>query len=149
MADNILVQEENRGIHRLVMDHGPNALDPALMSALRKSLSQLVEEGAPSVVLASTHPNLFCPGWNLKLLADAGRKEVGEFLESFNHLILDLFSYPGPTAAAIGGHAVAAGCLLSRCELLVAKQLNQFDRLHIEVRLFGIRFGRFLGQTDG
>jgi len=115
MADNVLVHEENRGIHRLVMDHGPNALDPALMSALRESLSQLTDEGAPCVVLASSHATLFCPGWNLKLLADADRAEVGDFLQSFNMLILDLFSYPGPTAAAVGGHAVAAGCLLSLC----------------------------------
>jgi len=115
MADNVLVHEENRGIHRLVMDHGPNALDPALMSALRESLSRLADEGAPCVVLASSHATLFCPGWNLKLLADADRAEVGDFLQSFNMLILDLFSYPGPTAAAVGGHAVAAGCLLSLC----------------------------------
>ncbi len=115
MAEDILVHEENRGIHRLVMDHGPNALDPALMSALRKSLSRLAEDGAPCVVLASSHPTLFCPGWNLKLLAHADRDEVSEFLQAFNTLILDLFSYPGPTAAAIGGHSVAAGCLVSLC----------------------------------
>jgi len=115
MADNVLVHEENRGIHRLVMDHGPNALDPTLMSALRKSLRQLAEDGAPCVVLASSHSTLFCPGWNLKLLADADRDEVGAFLQTFSTLILDLFSYPGPTAAAIGGHSVAGGCLLSLC----------------------------------
>jgi enoyl-CoA hydratase len=115
MADEILVHEENRSMHRLLMNHGPNALDPALMSALREHLGQLVDAGAPAVVLASSHPRLFCPGWNLKRLVDADRDEVGEFLQTFNTLILDLFSYPGPTAAAIGGHAVAAGCLLSLC----------------------------------
>jgi enoyl-CoA hydratase/carnithine racemase len=115
MPDDVLVHEENRGIHRLVMDHGPNALDRALMSALRNSINQLADHGAPCVVLASSHSTLFCPGWNLKLLADADRDEVGEFLRTFNALILDLFSYPGPTAAAIGGHAVAGGCLLSLC----------------------------------
>ncbi len=115
MADDVLVHEEARGIHRLVMNHGPNALDPELMSALRDRLGQLTADGAPAVVLASSHPGLFCPGWNLKLLADADRDAVGSFLQAFNTLILDLFSYPGPTAAAIGGHAVAGGCLLSLC----------------------------------
>ncbi len=62
MADNVLVHEENRGIHRLVMDHGPNALDPALMSALRKSLGRLAGEGAPAVILASSHPTPLLPG---------------------------------------------------------------------------------------
>ena len=115
MADEVLVHEESRGIHRLVMDHGPNALDPALMSALRNGLRELAGGGAPAVILASSHPRLFCPGWDLKLLVDADRDQVGDFLREFNFLILDLFSYPGPTAVAIGGHSVAAGCLLSLC----------------------------------
>jgi len=115
MPDNVLVHQENRGIHHLVMDHGPNALDPALMAALRDRLRELAGGGAPAVILASSHPRLFCPGWDLKLLAGADRDQVGEFLQEFNSLILDLFSYPGPTAAAIGGHAVAAGCLISLC----------------------------------
>ena len=120
MADYVLKHEENRGIHHLIMDHGPNALDPALMAALRDGLDQLGNNGAPAVVLASSHRTLFCPGWDLKLLAEADRDAVGEFLHNFNSLILELFSYPGPTAAAISGHAVAAGCLLSlSCDLRV------------------------------
>jgi enoyl-CoA hydratase len=115
MAADIIQHAESRGIHRLTMDHGPNALDPPLMSALREHLSALAAGGAPALVLASSHPTLFCPGWNLKLLADAERAEVHDFLDSFNALIIDLFSYPGPTAAAISGHSVAAGCLLSLC----------------------------------
>ena len=38
MDDVILQHEEDRGIHRLVMDHGPNALDRPLMEALRSAL---------------------------------------------------------------------------------------------------------------
>ena len=120
MADDVLIHEENRGIHRLVMNHGPNALDPTLMTALREHLRELVEGGAPAVMIASSHPSLFSPGWNLKLLGGAGRDEVAAFLDAFNSLILDLFSYPGPTAAAIAGHAIAGGCLLSlSCDLRV------------------------------
>ena len=115
MAENGVRYDESRGIHRLTMDHGPNALDPTLMAAIRDHLGRLVENGAPPVIVTSSHPTLFCPGWNLKLLADADRKAVSAFLDDFNALIIDLFSYPGPTAAAIAGHAVAAGCLLALC----------------------------------
>lgn len=115
MTENGVRHDESRGIHRLTMDHGPNALNPALMGALRDHLGRLADEGAPAVLLTSSHPTLFCPGWNLKLLADADREAVSAFLNDFNSLIVELFSYPGPTAAAIGGHAVAAGCLLSLC----------------------------------
>jgi enoyl-CoA hydratase/carnithine racemase len=102
------------------MDHGPNALNPQLIATLRQRLEQLAKNGAPAVVLASSHPTLFCPGWDLKLLGDADRDAVGDFLRDFNALIVELFSYPGPTAAAIAGHSVAGGCLLSlACDLRV------------------------------
>lgn len=120
MAENVLYHEETKGIHRLVMDHGPNALDRDLMEALRTAFRKLVGAGSPAVILASAHPTLFCPGWNLKLLADAPREEVADFLSAFNAMLLDLFSYPGPTAAEIRGHAVAAGCQMAiACDLRV------------------------------
>ena len=115
MADHILRHDENRGIHKLTMDHGANALDRPLMDALRQHIRGLAESGAPALVVASAHPSVFCPGWNLKLLAHAERDEVAAFLDTYNALISELFSYPGPTAASISGHAVAAGCLLSLC----------------------------------
>ncbi len=94
MDDVILRHEEIRGIHHLVMDHGPNALDRPMMEALHSALRNLTADGAPAVILASAHPTLFCPGWDLKILAEAGREEVSEFLDTFNALILELFSYP-------------------------------------------------------
>lgn len=113
MSDGLLQHEEKNGIHRLTMTHGANALDGPLVGALRERLKLLHADGAPAVVLASAHPNLFCPGWDLKQLAEADRQEVGAFLGAFNALILEIFSYPGPTAVAIGGHSVAGGCLFS------------------------------------
>ncbi len=120
MAEAALRHEEERGIHYLSMDHGPNALDVPLMDALRARLATLREAGAPPVVLSSAHPTLFSPGWDLKSLARAEREHVASTLRQFDSLVLDLFSYPAPTAAAIGGHAVAGGCLLAlTCDLRV------------------------------
>ncbi len=120
MADGLLRHEEDKGVHRLVMKHGPNALDRPLMAALRSEIHSLADGGAPALTIASAHPSLFCPGWNLKLLADAPRADVRDFLTEFNTLILELFSYPGPTAAEIGGHVVAAGCQMAiACDLRV------------------------------
>ncbi len=115
MADETLLREEVNGIHHLVMNHGPNALNTTLMEALSGALAELRADGAPPVLLASSHGVLFCPGWDLKSLADAERNEVSSALGRFNRLVLDLFSYPGPTGAAIQGHAVAGGCLLALC----------------------------------
>jgi enoyl-CoA hydratase len=108
------------GIHRVILDDGANALDLPLMAALREAVAELKRRGAPPVILASSHPALFCPGWDLKQLAGADRGKVQATLEVFNALILEVFTYPGPTAAAITGHAVAGGCLLAlACDLRV------------------------------
>ena len=115
MADEALLREDVSGIHHLVMNDGPNALNTTLMDALSSALAELRDTGAPPVLLRSSHNVLFCPGWDLKRLVSADRVEVAAALGRFNRLVFDLFSYPGPTGAAIQGHAVAGGCLLALC----------------------------------
>lgn len=115
MAAELVLRNDVNGIHYLVMNHGPNALNPELMDALSAILKELRENGAPPVLLTSSHGMLFSPGWDLKRLAGADRPQVADFLLRFNRLVVDLFSYPAPTGAAIGGHAVAGGCLLALC----------------------------------
>ncbi len=115
MADEALRREDVNGIHHLVMNHGPNALNPTLMEALCVALSDLRNGGAPPLLLRSSHRVLFSPGWDLKRLQSADRAEVADSLALFNRLVYELFSYPGPTGAAIEGHAVAGGCLLALC----------------------------------
>jgi len=113
MAKELIRHLDDRGVHRVIMEDGANALDLALLNALRERLAELKAADAPPVLLASSHPTLFSPGWNLKELVDADRDRVGAVLRAFNDLIFDFFSYPGPTAVAITGHAVAGGCLLA------------------------------------
>lgn len=115
MAIRRLFRENINGIHHLVLNDGSNALGPELMALLSTALTELREAGSPPVLLRSSHRMLFCPGWDLKHLAGAGRAAVADSLSRFNRLVFDLFSYPAPTGAAIGGHAVAGGCLLALC----------------------------------
>ena len=115
MADETLRREDVNGIHHLVMNSGANALNLNLMDALLAALQELSDRGAPPLLLRSSHEVLFCPGWDLKQLAGADRAEVGNALSKFNRVIVGLFSYPGPTGAALEGHAVAGGCLLALC----------------------------------
>jgi len=110
--NDILHRTADNGLAILTMRRGANALDVTLVQALLDAFADLREAGAPPVLLASGHPRIFSPGWDLKQLAGAGRGEVGAFLSLFNRLIRKVFSYPGPTAVAVSGHAVAGGCLL-------------------------------------
>jgi enoyl-CoA hydratase len=120
MSDTLLRHTEEGGIHGLTMVAGPNPLHVPLMVALCDRVEQLRENGAPPILLSSSHPTLFSPGWDVKRLASADRSQVAEVLGAFDALILALFSYPGPTAVAVGGHAVAGGCLVAlACDLRV------------------------------
>ncbi len=97
----------------LRLARGANALDLQLLDDLLQLLGGLEGEGAPALVLASAHPTVFCPGLDLKRLDGCQRAEVGEVMRRFNELLVRLVSYPGPTVAAIAGHAIAGGCLLA------------------------------------
>jgi enoyl-CoA hydratase len=120
MADSVLRHTHERSAHLLVMDHGANALDLELLDALVETMASLKDDGGPPLVLASSHPTVFSPGWDLKRLAVADRHQVAAVLSRFNAAVLALFSYPGPTAAAIAGHAVAGGCQLAlACDLRI------------------------------
>lgn len=108
------VHVELRDRVRLVrLDRGANALDPELLAALDGVLAGLEGDGAPALVLTSAHPTVFCPGLDLKRLDGQPRQEVAEVMRTFNALLARLVSYPGPTVAAVTGHAIAGGCLLA------------------------------------
>ena len=100
-------------VRRVVLDHGANALDELVLGALDGVLVDLEREGAPAVVLASAHPRIFCPGLDLKRLDGEPRAVVRRVMEAFNAVLRRLATYPGPTVAAVAGHAIAGGCLLA------------------------------------
>ena len=120
MSEVLVREHEERAAVRLVMHAGANALDLPLLEALRTVVAKHRERGAPPLLLASAHPTLFSPGWDLKRLATANRNEVEMVLGRFSAAVLELFSYPGPTVAAVAGHAIAGGCLLAlACDVRV------------------------------
>ena len=95
------------------LSHGPNALDDTLLGAVDGELARLEAAGAPPLVLASAHPSVFCPGLDLRKVDGLPREEMRVFMVRFNALLRRLVSYPGPTVAALAGHAIAGGCLLA------------------------------------
>jgi enoyl-CoA hydratase len=113
MSEQLVHTTDERGVFRLVMNAGANALNVELIDALRAEVARLRTAGGPPFELRSRDSRLFSPGWDLKRLVHAVRDEVSDFLSLFNALILEVFSYPGPTVATVQGHAIAGGCLLA------------------------------------
>jgi len=113
MSQEAVKVVEEQGFVHLVLSRGANVMDEEMLLALREAVAGARDTGAPPLLLSSGNPRIFCPGWDLKRLRGAGRDDVARFLELFEAAVLEFFSYPGPTVAAIGGHAIAGGCLLA------------------------------------
>ena len=89
-----------------------NALDPAMIEALRESLSQQLANGNRAVVLSGA-PGLFSAGLDIPALMRLDRDQLRQFWVSLFGLLEDLAEYPVPVAAAITGHSPAGGTVLA------------------------------------
>ena len=95
-------------------DHGPvSALDLEFTLAIRKELAELSDLGVALVVTGTG--KAFCAGVDLHRLLDGGTEYVEQFVPALDGLFLDLFAYPRPVVAALNGHAIAGGAVITSC----------------------------------
>lgn len=101
----------------VLLDRGvTNPIDGALVDLLREVLAETREHpDVGGLVLASASEKFFSIGFDLPALYDLGPDEVTDFYDRFTSACLDLYTWPGPTAAAVNGHAIAGGCILALC----------------------------------
>ena len=91
-----------------------NAIDEPLVDALREAARTLAaDRGVRGVLLASAHPKIFCPGLDLLTLIGYEREQMQHFMLRFAEAVWALYGLPKPVVAAVGGHAVAGGCILA------------------------------------
>lgn len=111
---NPLRLEEREEIRVLWLDRGANALNENTLEAFHETIDELLLAAQPpALVLASTHPSVFCPGLDLQALHQQPRDTVRKVMNRFNGLLRRLAVYPAPVVAAVAGHAIAGGCLLA------------------------------------
>ena len=91
-----------------------NAIDEPFVKELAQVARDLgADPGVQGVMLASAHPKLFCPGLDLVTLLEYDRKAMQRFMGLFTEMVWALYSLRKPVVAAVGGHAVAGGCILA------------------------------------
>ena len=110
---------EDRDGHAAVLTLNRGVTNPwnlELVNALRGKLRELdSDDTVRAVVLTSDNDKFFSIGFDIPSLYPLTKEGFTEFYTSFNQLCLELFTYPKPTIAAIRGHAVAAGCIVTVC----------------------------------
>ena len=91
-----------------------NAIDEPLVEALAAHAGELAkDDSVGGVLLASAHPKLFCPGLDLVSLTGYDRGAMDRFMAKFAAAVWALYGLPRPVVAAVGGAAVAGGCILA------------------------------------
>ncbi|MBN1255907.1 MAG: enoyl-CoA hydratase/isomerase family protein [Deltaproteobacteria bacterium] len=106
--DGVALIQLNRGII--------NAINQQVLDELGEALKVFKDDPmVHGLVLTSSNDKFFSIGFDLPELYPLPQQEFGVFYQAFNHLCLDLYTFPKPTIAAITGHATAGGCILALC----------------------------------
>lgn len=107
-----LTVEDGLGIMRMGREHG-NAINKELADDLIAAIREAEATAGIRGVLFAASGKLFCPGLDLRELIELDRDGMRAFLESFGGCFRELYSFPKPLVAAMHGHAIAGGYLLS------------------------------------
>jgi len=97
---------------RLSRGHG-NAINPELARDLALAFRQAGADSAVRGVLFAASGKLFCPGLDVQELIELDRASMERFVIDFAELILTMYSFEKPVVAALHGHTIAGGCVLS------------------------------------
>lgn len=106
---------EHGRVRELRLSRPPvNALNPALMTALRAALALAAKDGCAGVVLSGP-PGRFSGGLDVPELLRLGRDDIRATWELFFALLRDIACSDLPTVAALTGHSPAGGTVLAVC----------------------------------
>ena len=121
----MIVREMQDSVAVLRMEHGKvNAIDIELFSELQTELKYLESSEANAVILTGTGKS-FSAGVDLFRLLRSGTDYVRSFVKILCEGLEILFFYPKPVVAAVNGHAVAGGYILTcACDYRIAAQTS-------------------------
>lgn len=114
-----------------------NALNPAMIAALREALHRAATEPEIRVVLLRGAGKDFCSGLDLKALDEAAGSGILDHLQGarlFGDLILDIRRHPRPVIAAVEGRAFAGGAgIATASDLILAAESASFGYPEVKI----------------
>jgi len=97
---------------RMRRAHG-NAVNPQLAADLAAAFREAGADPAIRGVLFAAGGKIFSPGLDVLELLEFDRDAMDRFMADFHRTLFTMFACPKPVVAALHGHAVAGGCVLS------------------------------------
>jgi enoyl-CoA hydratase/carnithine racemase len=114
-----------------------NAIDePFVQELIDHTRALAADDAVRGVLLASAHRSLFSPGLDLVTLLEYDRASMERFMASFAEMVWGLYGLPKPVVAAVGGHAVAGGCILA-----LTADLRVLKRGGVQIGLNEVKVG--------
>jgi len=109
-----MIDLEQRGnVAILHMAHGKaNVMDVEFCRGIKEQLEELRTSSSLALVLIG-QGKIFSAGVDLVRILDGGVKYLETYLPALNAAFETLFFYPKPVVAAVNGHAIAGGCIIT------------------------------------
>lgn len=110
-----------------------NALDVEFLGELTEAVREQERSGAPALVITGTG-RVFSAGVDLNRVVEGGSAYTDRLVPALSDAFEAVFSYPGPTVAAINGAAIAGGCVLAcACDWRLAGPDAQIGAAEVRV----------------
>jgi len=124
------------GVATLTVDRPDrmNALDAEAVEALSEAVGEAEREDARVLVLTGAGEEAFVAGADIERMREFSTPEAQAYAELGHDLADDVETFPGPTVAAINGHALGGGCELAlACDLRVASERAVLGQTEIDL----------------
>lgn len=106
--------EREEGVATVTMARGKvNAINEGLVEELQENLVRLERDPGISGIILTGQGKFFSFGLDIPELYEYAPERFRSFLEKFTGLYTKMFLFRKPLVAAINGHAIAGGCMLT------------------------------------
>ncbi|MBI5572098.1 MAG: enoyl-CoA hydratase/isomerase family protein [Desulfomonile tiedjei] len=111
---NIVDLKKEGDVFVLTMRSGENRFNRIFIDAMNEALDVVEKsDGAAALVTVGGEDKFYSNGLDLAWLSGDGQPEAPEFIKAVLRFLGRLMAFPMPTAAAMNGHAFAAGAMLA------------------------------------
>ncbi|MCA1960926.1 MAG: enoyl-CoA hydratase/isomerase family protein [Desulfomonile sp.] len=111
---DIIDLKKEGDIFILTMRSGENRFNRTFVDAMNEALDSIeISTGPAALVTIGGEDKFYSNGLDLAWLTGNGQAEAPQFIKAVLKLLGRIMGFPMPTAAAINGHAFAAGAMLA------------------------------------
>ena len=133
----MIERADRDGVAILRLHHGKaSALDIELCEEMQRQLADVAASDARALIITGTG-SIFSAGVDLFRLLSEGEPYVRRFFPAMVSAFTEFFLFPRPVVAAVNGHAIAGGCIVTNAADL---RLMSSGRIGVPELLVGVPF---------